>query len=450
MRDRGRNQTSIVRGVQRGRRRRPPVRLRYLLLLLISVGLFYATRPPAEAPGVQEVSHSSSVIQPGLQTVVPKPVVSEHVVSEFRVKRGDTFYGILKDLGVGDDSIMALASKRLDGVSLSRLVAGRTYRVISRNDEAVEYQYEPDETRIIRVMFDEDHPAVSIEAIPYTTKLVTISGTIEDSLFRAVSDIGEEPMLAMDLSEVFAWQIDFFRDLRKGDSFKVLVEKIYRDGNFVRYGKIFSTQFVNSGTRYMAFLFQPKNGRSDYFDEEGGSLRKQFLKAPLSFRRISSGFSRRRLHPVTGKVAPHMGVDYVAPIGTPIRAIGDGKIIMKKKDSVNGRIIKIRHNSTYSSAYAHMNSFASGMATGIQVKQGQIIGYVGRSGRATGPHLHFAMYRNGRYVDPRRVNVPRASSVPKGDMEAYLRLVDEKIAILASSEHETVFSAKDSGLMTKD
>jgi murein DD-endopeptidase MepM/ murein hydrolase activator NlpD len=123
---------------------------------------------------------------------------------------------------------------------------------------------------------------------------------------------------------------------------------------------------------------------------------------------------------------------------------------MKKKDSVNGRIIKIRHNSTYSSAYAHMNSFASGMATGIQVKQGQIIGYVGRSGRATGPHLHFAMYRNGRYVDPRRVNVPRASSVPKGDMEAYLRLVDEKIAILASSEHETVFSAKDSGLMTKD
>lgn len=443
MRDRGRSQTSIVRGVQAGRRRRPPVRLRYLLLLLISVGLFYATRPPAEAPGVQEISHSSSVIQPDLQTVVPKPVVSEHVVSEFRVKRGDTFYGILKDLGVGDDSIMALASKRLDGVSLSRLVAGKTYRVISRNDEAVEYQYEPDETRIIRVMFNEDHPAVSIEAIPYTTKLVTISGTIEDSLFRAVSDIGEEPMLAMDLSEVFAWQIDFFRDLRKGDSFKVLVEKIYRDGDFVRYGKILSTQFVNSGTRYMAFLFQPKNGRSDYFDEEGGSLRKQFLKAPLSFRRISSGFSRRRLHPVTGKVAPHMGVDYVAPIGTPIRAIGDGKIMMKKKDSVNGRIIKIRHNSTYSSAYAHMNSFASGMATGIQVKQGQIIGYVGRSGRATGPHLHFAMYRNSRYVDPRRVNVPRASSVPKGDMEAYLRLVDEKITILASSEYETVFSAKD-------
>ncbi|TNF48388.1 peptidase M23 [bacterium] len=337
---------------------------------------------------------------------------------------------------------MALASKRLDGISLSRLVAGKTYRVISRNDEAVEYQYEPDEKRIVRVMFDEEHPAVSIETIPYTTKLVTISGTIEDSLFRAVSDIGEEPVLAMDLSEVLAWQIDFFRDLRKGDSFQVLVEKIYRNGKFVRYGKILSVQFVNSGNRYMAFLFKPKSGRSDYFDEEGGSLRKQFLKAPLRFRRISSGFSRRRLHPVTGKVVPHMGVDYVAPIGTPVRAIGDGKIVMKKKDRVNGRIIKLRHNSTYSSAYAHMNSFASGMAPGVRVKQGQIIGYVGKSGRATGPHLHFAMYRNGRYVDPRRVNVPRASSVPKADMEAYLKLVDEKIAILASNVYETVLSSK--------
>lgn len=441
--DRGRSRTSTIRNAQQERPGRPPVRLRYLLLLLISVGLFYATRPPDEPPGIQGSSQSSTVIQPGLQTVVPKPMVSDPVVSEFRIKRGDTFYGILKDLGIDDDSIMALASKRLDGVSLSRLVAGKTYRVISRNDEAVEYQYEPDETRIIRVTFDEDYPAVSIEAIPYTTKLVTISGTIEDSLFRAVSDIGEEPMLAMDLSEVFAWQIDFFRDLRKGDSFRVLVEKIYRDGEFVRYGRILSTQFINSGNRYMAFLFQPKNGRSDYFDEEGGSLRKQFLKTPLKFRRISSGFSRRRRHPVTGKVVPHMGVDYVAPIGTPIRAIGDGKIVMKKKDSVNGRIIKIRHNSTYSSAYAHMNSFASGMANGVRVKQGQIIGYLGRSGRVTGPHLHFTMYRNNRYVDPRAVNVPRASSVPKRDMEAYLKLIDDRMAVLANGELEA-------GLRTKD
>jgi murein DD-endopeptidase MepM/ murein hydrolase activator NlpD len=442
MRDRGRKQTSLVKSVQQGQRKGPPVRLRYLLLLLICLSLYYATGPSVEAPGIKGVSQSLSIVQPGVQMEDQGPAAPEPVVSEFRVKRGDTFYGILKELGIDDDSIMALASKRLDGVSLSRLVAGRTYRVISRNDEAVEYQYEPDETRIIRVTFDEDHPAVSIEAIPYTTKLVTLSGSIEDSLFRAVSDIGEEPMLAMDLSEVFAWQIDFFRDLRKGDSFKVLVEKSYRDGDFVRYGRILSAQFVNAGTRHMAFLFQPENGRGDYFDEEGGSLRKQFLKTPLSFRRISSGFSRRRLHPVTGKVVPHMVVDYVAPIGTPIRAIGDGKIVMKKKDSVNGRIIKIRHNATYSSAYAHMNSFASGMGNGVRVNQGQIIGYVGRSGRVTGPHLHFAMYRNGRYVDPRRVNVPRASSVPKGDMQSYLKLVDERIAILAAGEFEAALSTK--------
>ncbi|MCJ7498614.1 peptidoglycan DD-metalloendopeptidase family protein, partial [bacterium] len=285
----------------------------------------------------------------------------------------------------------------------------------------------PDDERILQIAFDVDPPVLSVEPIPYEVFTAPVSGVIKDSLFAAVEVIDEKPSLAMDLADLFAWQVDFFRDLRAGDSFTVLVDKYYRDGEFVRYGKILAARFVNNGNTHTGFLFTPEGGREDYFDESGGSLRKQFLKSPLRFRRISSGFSRKRLHPVTGKMTAHLGIDYAAPTGTPIVSIGDGKVLFKKHDAVNGRIIKIRHNGTYSSAYAHMNSFAKGVDKGSRIRQGQIIGYVGRSGRATGPHLHFAMYRNGNYVDPRRVNVPRATSIPDRDRSAF----DEKIKEIA-------------------
>ena len=425
------------RSARRGGGRRPPVRLRYLLLLLLALGLYRIAGSglnggTAAAPPLAS-DHENAAIIDAAKAMEPQPVVTE-----YRVKKGDTFYTILKDLGVPDDSIMSLADKKVDGVNLSRLVAGRPYRVVKHKQEVVEYQYEPDDDRIVRVSLDDAEPGVVVEPIPYTISISVVSGTIEESLFGAVDAAGERPMLAMDLADVYAWQIDFFRDLRKGDSFRVLVEKVIRDGKFVRYGDILAAEFINAGKRFTAYLYRPENGRADYFDEEGGSLRKQFLKAPLRFRRISSGFSRARLHPVTGRVQPHLGVDYTAPIGTPVRAIGDGKVVLKRTDRANGKILKVRHNSVYSSAYAHLNSFASGIRNGSRVKQGQIIGYVGKTGRATGPHLHFAMYRNGRYVDPRRINVPRASSVPSAEKVPYLELVQERTLQLGGRNGETL------------
>jgi murein DD-endopeptidase MepM/ murein hydrolase activator NlpD len=306
-----------------------------------------------------------------------------------------------------------------------------------QDGRVTEYQYEPDDERILRVLFD-DPPAIIVEPIPYEVFRVPVSGVIKDSLFAAVEAIDEKPSLAMDLADLFAWQVDFFRDLRTGDSFTVLVDKYYRDGKFVRYGKILAARFVNNGKKHTGVLFTPSGGREDYFDETGGSLRKQFLKSPLRFRRISSGFSRRRLHPVTGKVTAHFGIDYAAPTGTPIMSVGEGKVQYKKRDPVNGRILKIRHNGTYSSAYAHMNSFAKGVGKGSQVRQGQVIGYVGRSGRATGPHLHFAMYRNGKYVDPRRISVPRATSIHARDRSAFDQKVKEIVLLLDGEPREQV------------
>jgi murein DD-endopeptidase MepM/ murein hydrolase activator NlpD len=380
------------------------------------------SKPP---PVVHGPAGDEPVIMEMAQAQVPPITVYDH-----KVKSGDTLYAILKDAGLPEASILTVGSSRVEGVNPSRLIKGRPYRLISEDGRVTEYQYEPDDDNILRVVLAEDPPLVEVVPIPYEIRTVTVSGTIEDSLFMAVDRIGEQPALALDLADIFAWQVDFFRDLRKGDTFRVVVEKYYRGGEMVKYGRIAAARFVNRGETFNAFRFSPGGGRADYFDEKGDSLRKQFLKAPLRFRRISSGFSRRRPHPVTGKVRPHNGVDYAAPTGTPVMAIGDGKIVVRKKDSVNGKWIKIRHNSVYSSAYLHLNGFASGTRTGSKVKQGQVIGYLGATGRTTGPHLHFVMYRNGKYVNPGRVNVPRASAVPKDIMEAYDQLVSSLSALL--------------------
>jgi len=351
-------------------------------------------------------------------------------IEKRRVRRGDTLYGIFSDFDLPDGQILEISRARVDGIDPSRLVAGRNYRLYLKEDRVVEYRYEPDEERMVRVRFEEEGPAISVEPIPYRKERVILTGTISDSLFAAVESMGEKPFLAMDIADIFAWQVDFFRDLRKNDSFIVLVDKHFREGEFVRYGPILAAQFVNAGRRHQAFLFRTGTGIEDYFDETGGSLRKQFLKVPLRFQRISSGFSKRRLHPVTGRITPHLGVDYAAPTGTPIMAIGDGKVILKKHDAVNGRILKLRHNSVYASAYAHLNSFARGVKLGSTVRQGQVIAYVGQSGRATGPHLHFAMYKNGKYVNPRTISVPRASSVPESDRDAFRARVEDLGPIL--------------------
>jgi murein DD-endopeptidase MepM/ murein hydrolase activator NlpD len=410
------------------------LKIRYLLLILMGFVVLGVSRPhnPPEAQFVEpvhEVPLAESAL-PGLETeLVPPPVT----VEEERVRRGDTLYDILKAKGLSDSQIFDASHKKIEGISPSKLVVGKSYRLYVQDGRVTKYQYEPDDERILRIAFDVDPPVLSVEPIPYEVFTAPISGVIKDSLFAAVDSINEKPTLAMDLADLFAWQVDFFRDLRVGDSFTVLVDKYYRDGKFVRYGKILAARFVNNGKTHTGFLFTPEGGRGDYFDESGGSLRKQFLKSPLRFRRISSGFSKRRLHPVTGKMTAHLGIDYAARTGTPIVSIGDGKVLFKKHDAVNGRIIKIRHNGTYSSAYAHMSSFAKGVGKGSRIHQGQIIGYVGSSGRATGPHLHFAMYRNGSYVNPRRINVPRATSIPDRDRFAFEEKIKE-IALLLGAE----------------
>jgi murein DD-endopeptidase MepM/ murein hydrolase activator NlpD len=425
-------------------RRKPVIRLRYLLALLISVGFLFLSRSPyTQSPDMDAPRFPSGTEIPLEADRGTSASEAPIHVEERWVRRGDTLYGILKNFGLPDVQILAASRSRVDGIDPSRLVAGRSYRLYLKEGRVVEYHYEPDEEKMVRLRFGEDGPALTVESIPYEIERVVLSNSIQDSLFAAVESMGEKPSLALDIADIFAWQVDFFRDLRKGDSFTILVDKYHRNGEFVRYGRILAAEFINDGKKHMAYLFRSGDGREDYFDGAGGSLRKQFLKTPLRFRRVSSGFSKKRLHPVTGKMTAHLGVDYTAPVGTPVMVIGDGKVVLRKHDSVNGRIIKVRHNSVYSSAYAHLRGYANGIKVGSAVRQGQIIGYVGMSGRATGPHLHFAMYRNGKYVDPRRISVPGASRVSQADRGAFKTRVEELDALLRAALGDKIALAKD-------
>ncbi len=279
-------------------------------------------------------------------------------------------------------------------------------------------------------MQDEEGFDISRSPIPYTVEQQVINGTITSSLFGAVIASGESEALALNLADIFAWDIDFIRDIQSGDSFQVLVEKRFREGKQAGYGRILAASFSNCGETYRGFLFKDGEHGPAYYDENGKSLRKAFLKAPLSFSRISSGYTMRRLHPVTKTYKPHPAIDYAAPTGTPIKTVGDGVVTKSTYNRFNGNYVKIRHPGSWETIYNHMSRFGRGIKTGKKVRQGQIIGYVGTTGRSTGPHLDFRMYKNGRTVNPLQVKSPSVAPVSSEQMAAFKTSITPYIAQL--------------------
>ena len=246
-----------------------------------------------------------------------------------------------------------------------------------------------------------------------------ISGTIEDALYLSVNNAGGTNALAMSLVEVYAWTIDFFR-LQKGDAFSVIYEEEYVDDTtYVGLKRIVGANLTHMGNDFYAFPYENELGFNDYYDEEGRSLRKTFLRAPLNFTRISSRYSGNRFHPVQKRWKAHLGTDYAAPTGTPIMSTADGVIIAATYTSANGNYVKVRHNSTYTTQYLHMSKIKPGIKNGVRVKQGDVIGYVGSTGLATGPHVCYRFWVNGKQVDPYKQKLPDAKPLETDRMEAY-------------------------------
>jgi murein DD-endopeptidase MepM/ murein hydrolase activator NlpD len=310
--------------------------------------------------------------------------------------------------------------------------ARHNYTILSDRDSAGKakyFIYEHDPSEFYIFSFND-----SLNITPYRQKTTSVirysSGTIRTSLWDAMIGEGLNPELPVILSEIYAWTVDFF-GLQKGDCFKVIYSESYIGQTSVGIGRIYGAEFDRSGSKIYA-IPMIQNGNESYYDTTGNSLRKAFLKAPLKFPRISSGFSSGRMHPILRIVRPHFGVDYAAPVGTPVQSVGDGKVVSAGVEEESGRIVRIRHNSVYTTAYMHLSGFGKNIYAGAMVKQGDIIGYVGSSGLSTGPHLDFRFYKNGYAIDPLKVEAPAVEPVLPENLGKFEKIRTVVLSLLGS------------------
>lgn len=342
------------------------------------------------------------------------PVDSFDLVSG-NIKRNGFLSEILLKHGVTMQEIDQVIRNSKSVFDVRKIRSGNNYILYCDRDTMARARYlvyEHDPTTCYVFSFND-----SLNITPFRKNIISeikySSGTIETSLWDAMIEGGLHRSLVGDMSEIFAWTVDFF-GLQRGDNFKVIYEEFFIDGKSLGTGKIYGAQFNRTGSSITAIPFI-QDGKETFFDIDGNSLRKAFLKAPLQFSRISSHFSSARMHPILRIVRPHYGVDYAAPLGTPVHSIGDGKVISAINEGGAGRMVKIQHNSVYATGYMHLSRFGEGISSGKFVKQGDIIGYVGNSGLSTGPHLDFRFYKNGYPVDPLRVEAPPVEPVSEAN-----------------------------------
>ncbi|MDQ6955456.1 MAG: peptidoglycan DD-metalloendopeptidase family protein [Mariprofundaceae bacterium] len=344
----------------------------------------------------------------------------ENTVKKVLVRSGGSAISSLKNLGFSFSETMAMQAAAKKVHSLAHIQVGHAF-TREDGDGVIDVYYELNAAQRLHLNHYKQAWHASLEQIAVSSRTVYVQAKIEDSLFLDASKAGLDDRTTMNLVDVFAWDIDFARDLRKGDQFQVLYEEDYNDKGKVIGSTIIAAEFVNQGRIYHAIRHQLSSGKEDYYALNGKSLRKAYLKSPVKYSRISSRFTSARKHPVLGYTRAHKGVDYAARSGTPIYALGDGRIAFAGWKGGYGRLIEIRHgNRDHRTRYGHMRKFARGIHKGVHVKQGQVIGYVGMSGLATGPHLHFEFRVRGRAVNPLRVKHAPAKPVPKAEMAAYL------------------------------
>ncbi|UOD34612.1 peptidoglycan DD-metalloendopeptidase family protein [Deferribacteraceae bacterium V6Fe1] len=333
--------------------------------------------------------------------------------STYTVKNGDTLVNILSN-NFDYSEILAIDKRLKELSSEFTLQSGQT---LVYDKDVVRLKYAIDKEFVIYK--NNDNLEVKLEQFPIFKLKTVVENNIDSSLFEAVRATGEDDILAIMLANIYEWEIDFFKDIRQGDKFKILVEKKFCRGKFIGYGKILAADFINQG-RLIRALYYEDEKTAGYFSPDGKSLRKGFLKAPIKFGRISSGFTSRRLHPVLNEVRAHYGVDYAAPYGTPVHATADGKIIARGYKKGNGYYVKLKHNNGYETMYMHFSKFKQGQHIGSYVKQGEVIGYIGTSGYATGPHVDYRIIKNGTYLNPLAFKSP-SKSLPKEKIENFTK-----------------------------
>ncbi len=348
------------------------------------------------------------------------------------IERGKTLAAALSSI-ISPREIHELVTNARTSYDLKDVRPGQPFRLsVTPEGKLRTFAYAIDELRTLRVARGDNGLHTDIESRHYEVRTGTAQGVIESSLFETIDAIGERDELAMELSEIFAWDIDFNTAIKRGDTFRVAVEKLYLDGELKRYGRVLAAQFVNGGRTLSAVRFEGHDGTSAYYEPSGNPLKKAFLKSPLRFSRVSSRFSRGRFHPVLHTTRAHNGTDLAASHGTPVRAIGHGTVVTAGVQGGYGKLVVIRHNNGYTSYYGHLSRIM--VRAGERVTQSDLVGLVGATGLATGPHLHYGIMKNGAWADPMRIQSPAAEPLRAEDRPAFEKEVTRVLGLLKAAE----------------
>ncbi|MFV0553778.1 MAG: peptidoglycan DD-metalloendopeptidase family protein [Mangrovibacterium sp.] len=398
-----------------------------LLIVLVLASFVYLYTQHAQEERVEEATEllSDAELNPEPPMIFGLPADS-FLVEQYAVKRNQNLSDILSAEGVSYPTLLQLIDNSKEIFDVRRMKVGNAYYFLrTQNDSTAQASYFVYEKDVVNyVVFQLNDSLMTYEGAKEVTHVMkSTSGIITSSLWNSLMENGASPVLAVELADVYAWTIDFF-GIQRGDSYKVIYEESYVDSVQVGIRAIHACLFDHMGSSYYGFPFVQDSVRS-FYNEKGESLRKAFLKAPLNYKRVSSGFSNARKHPVLKIVRPHHGVDYAAPTGTPVMSIGDGTVVKKAYQKGGaGYYLKVKHNSVYTTTYMHLSRYAKGIHEGARVTQSQVIGYVGATGVATGPHLDFRVQKNGSYINPLKMESPPVEPVHEANMSAYTVLKD--------------------------
>lgn len=406
--------------------------LKILVPAILGVGLIIMMIIPKNIVSDIELSSVDS-LPPSQDTVVANEieykyglVTNEYTIKEDIVKRNESFSVILSRFGITPSQVYEISKKSKGIINLRKIRSGNPYTVFISKDSIPKPVFFVYENSIKDYTVFDLRGDINVYKGKNSSEKreKTVKGVVKSSLWNSVEDAGANPILAVKISEIFAWTIDFF-GVAPDDEFKILYDQEYIEGKPINSYTIKGVYFKNRGSEYYAIRYK-QNSKTSYYDENGANLQKAFLKAPLDFYRISSKFSNRRFHPVLKRYRAHHGVDYAAPTGTPIHAVGDGRIIARAyQPNGGGYYLKIKHNSVYTTIYMHLSKYAKGMVVGNRVKQRQVIGYVGATGLATGPHLDFRVYKNGTPINPLNMKSIPKESIKAKDMQDFKKHRDE-------------------------
>lgn len=342
------------------------------------------------------------------------------------IKKNESLHFCLIKNGVPPHTVHQITRTLGKVFNLKKSLPGDEFTLLLSPFDSVEFfEYKRGINEKFIMHNEEDELVVRVELIEFTRLVKGLSGDIESSLWESMVPHCNDPELILKFADIFAWEIDFLTEIRNKDRFRLVFEELWNRGKFIKYGDILAAEYILSGETHTAVLYQDSTGHKDYYDLDGASLRKTLLRSPLNYRRISSKFSYSRFHPIFRRYQPHYGVDYAAPVGTPVSAAGDGVVIFAGWKKGLGKAVKIKHPKGFVTSYGHLSRFASGIKKGKKVKQKEVIGYVGRTGAATGPHLDYKCQKDGRYVNPLKMTVPSIDPLKKEYLADFKLYSDE-------------------------